>query len=101
MQVKYRAGIGELIWAMTTCCPSMAYTSVKLSQLNSTPAENYYHGLKQAIQYLYMTCHNGIYFWQTQPRPYLPNGSLPTINSNARDLLLANCPDHKALIAIA
>jgi hypothetical protein len=36
-----------------------------------------------------------------QPRPDLPNGPLPTINRNVRDLLLNNCPDHKALIAIA
>jgi hypothetical protein len=32
MQIKYRAGVGELIWAMTTCCPDIAFTSVKLSQ---------------------------------------------------------------------
>jgi hypothetical protein len=39
MQLKYCAGVGELIWAMTTCRPDIAYTSVKLSQSNSTPAE--------------------------------------------------------------
>jgi hypothetical protein len=49
MQIKYRAGIGELIWAMTTCRPDIAYASVKLSQSNSTPAEIHYHGLKHAI----------------------------------------------------
>jgi hypothetical protein len=48
MQIKYRVGVGELIWAMTSH-PDVAYTSVKLSQSNSTPVENHYHGLKHAI----------------------------------------------------
>jgi hypothetical protein len=62
MQIKYCAGVGELIWAMTTCQPDIAFTSVKLSQSNSTPAEIHYHGLKHAIRYLYMTRNDGIYF---------------------------------------
>jgi hypothetical protein len=45
MQIKYRGGVGELIWAMTTCRPDIAFTSVKLSQSNSRPAEIHYHGL--------------------------------------------------------
>jgi hypothetical protein len=55
MQIKYKAGVGELIWAMTTCRPDIAFTSVKLSQSNSVPAEHHYHGLKHAIRYLYIT----------------------------------------------
>jgi hypothetical protein len=39
MQIKYRAVVGELIWAMMTCCPDLAYASVKLSQSNSTPSK--------------------------------------------------------------
>jgi hypothetical protein len=35
MEVKYKGGVGELIWAMTTCRPDISYTRVKLSQ--STP----------------------------------------------------------------
>jgi hypothetical protein len=101
MKIKYRASIGELIWAMTTCRPNIAYTSIKLSQSNLIPAEHHYHGLKHAIRYLYMTRNDGIYFWQTPLRPDLPDGPLPTINSNARDLLLDNQPDHEASIAIA
>ncbi len=30
MQLTYHGGVGELIWAMTTCRPDIAYTSVKL-----------------------------------------------------------------------
>ena len=55
MQVKYKVGVGELIWAMTTCCPDIAFTSVKLLQSNSAPAEHHYHGLKHAIRYIYIT----------------------------------------------
>jgi hypothetical protein len=55
MQVKYKVGVGELIWAMTTCRPDIAFTSVKLLQSNSAPAEHHYHGLKHAIRYIYIT----------------------------------------------
>jgi hypothetical protein len=55
MQIKYKAGVGKLIWAMTTCRTDIAFTSVKLSQSNSVPAEHHYHGLNYAIHYLYNT----------------------------------------------
>jgi hypothetical protein len=67
MQNKYCAGVGKLIWAMTTCRLDIAFTSVKLSQSNSAPAEHHYHGTKHALCYLYMTRNNGIYFWRTWP----------------------------------
>jgi hypothetical protein len=31
-QISYQSGVEELIWAMTTCRPNLAYTDVKLSQ---------------------------------------------------------------------
>jgi len=37
MQLSYSTGVGELIWAMTTCRPDLAFASVKLSQSNSCP----------------------------------------------------------------
>jgi hypothetical protein len=101
MQLKYRGGVGELIWAMTTCRPDIAFTGVKLSQSNSNPAEHHYHGLKHAIRYLYITRDDGIYFWRTSPRLDLPEGPLPTVNSNKHDLLLDDRPDHDASIAVA
>ncbi len=33
MQLNYRASVGELIWAMATCRPDLAFASVKLSNL--------------------------------------------------------------------
>jgi len=101
MQIKYKGGVGELIWAMTTCRPDISFTSVKLSQSNSAPAEHHYHGLKHAIRYIYITRHDGIYFWRTRPRPELPDGPLPPINSNRQDLLLENRPHHDATTAVA
>jgi hypothetical protein len=41
MQIKYRGGVGELIGAMTTCRPDIAFTGVKLSQSNSNPAKHH------------------------------------------------------------
>jgi hypothetical protein len=62
MQVKYKGGIGKLIWAIMTCRPDIAFTSMKLSQSNLDPAEHHCHGLKHAIHYVYITCNKGIYF---------------------------------------
>jgi hypothetical protein len=101
MEIKYKGGVGELIWAMTTCRPDISFTSVKLSQSNSAPAEHHYHGLKHAIRYVFITRHDGIYFWRTKPRNELPVGPLPTVNSNLKDLLLDGRPQHNADIAVA
>lgn len=96
MQLTYRCGVGELIWAMTTTRPDVAFASVKLSQANGAPEEHHYHGVKHAIKYLYSTRDDGIYFWRTAPRNELPEGPLPKINSNPQDLLLHNRPQHDA-----
>ena len=73
MQMSYRAGVGELIWAMTTCRPDLAFASIKLSQSNSCPHKIHYHGLKQALKYLFGSKDDGIYFWRTSP-PYGSTG---------------------------
>jgi hypothetical protein len=101
MQVKYRGGVGELIWAMTTCRPDLAFASIKLSQSNTAQAEIHFHGLKHAIRYLHTTRHDGFFFWCTAPHPELPKGPLQLVNSNRHDLLLDNRPDHNASIAVA
>jgi hypothetical protein len=67
MQIKYKGGIGELIWAMTTCRHNITFTSTKLSQSNSALAKHHYHSLKHAICYLYITLNDGVYFWHTNP----------------------------------
>jgi hypothetical protein len=101
MQIKYRSGIGKLIWAMTTCCSDITFASVKLSQSNSCPLEYHYHGLKHAIRSLYKTCHDGIYYWRTSPRHDLHDGPLPSINSTYGDLLLDKRPDHHPTVVVA
>jgi hypothetical protein len=101
MQLGYCSGVGELIWAMTTCRPDLAYSSVKLSQSNSCPHKIHYHGLKHALKYLYHTKDDGLYFWQTHPHMELPEGPLPTVNSTCQDILLDNRPQFYAHIAHA
>jgi hypothetical protein len=101
MQLSYRAGVGELIWAMTTCRPDLAFASVKLSQSNSCPHKIHYHGLKQALKYLFTSKEDGIYFWRTSPRMDLPEGLLPPIHSNKQDSLLDNRPEHDASVLLA
>jgi hypothetical protein len=100
MQIKYHGGVRELIWAMTTCRPDIAFTAVKFSQSNSNPAKHHFYGFKHAIRYLYSTQTDGIYFWQTGPYSELPDGPLPTMNSNHHDLILDNHPHHHASIAV-
>ncbi len=101
MEIKYKGGIGKLIWAMTTCRPGIAFTSVKHSQSNLAPAEHHYHGLKHAIWHVYIILNNGIYFWCTHTRDELPTGLLPPVNSNLHDLLLDDRPTHDAQTAVA
>jgi hypothetical protein len=100
MNIRYQGWVVELIWAMTTCRPNLAFASIKLSQSNTSPTEIYFQGLKHTICYLYMTHHDGIYFWQTAPHPNLINGPLPVIHSNQSNLLLDNCPQHDASTAV-
>jgi hypothetical protein len=88
MQLSYHCGIGELIWAMMTTRPNLAYAAIKLSQANCCPHEHHYHGLKQALKYLYATRDDGIYFWRMASCMELKEGPLPPINSNKQDLLL-------------
>jgi len=98
--LSYRAGVGELIWAMTTCPPDLALASVKLSQSNSCPHKIHYHGLKQTLKSLYTSINDGIYFWRTSPRMDLPEGPLPPDHSNKQDLLLDNRPEHEASVLL-
>jgi hypothetical protein len=101
MQLTYQSGVGELIWAMTTCHPDLAYTSVKLSQSNSCPHEIHFHGLKHALKFLYNSKDDGLYFWYTSPCPELSEGPLLKVNSNYKDILVDNQPQFDAPIAHA
>jgi hypothetical protein len=85
MQLSYQSCVGELIWAMTTCRPDLAFVSVKLSQSNSCPHEHHFHGLRHAIKYMYTTCNDGLYFWCTTSCSELPEGPLPMVHSNKSD----------------
>ncbi len=92
MQLTYHSGVEELIWAMTTCRPDLGYTSVKLSQSNSCPADIHYHGLKHALKFLYNSKDDGLYFWRPNPHTELPEGPPPPILSNKQDIMLDNWP---------
>ena len=99
MKLSCRLGVGELIWAMTTCCPDLAYVAVTLSQSNHCPHEHHYHGLRHALKYLYVTKDDGIYFWRTTPRPEFKEGPIPPVHSNKQDSLMTDaCPEYDANI---
>jgi hypothetical protein len=92
MQLTYRARVGKLIWAITTCRPDLSYASVKLSQSNSCPHELHYHGLKHALKFLYNSKDDGLYFWHPSPCMELQEGPQSPIHSNQQDIMLKNQP---------
>jgi hypothetical protein len=99
MQLNYCSGVGELIWAMTTCCLNLAFASVKLLQSNPCPHELHCHALKNALKFQYASGDDGPYIWCTCPQLELPEGPLPLVCSNKQDILLENLPHFDANIA--
>jgi hypothetical protein len=96
MGLSYRSGVGKLIWAMTMCCPDLAYASVKLSQANACLHDHHFHGVKHSLKYLYSTRNDGIYFLHTAPHIKFKEGPIPRINSNKQDLLSNEQPEYDA-----
>ena len=94
MGVKYRNGIGELIYALVTCRPDISYSVVKCAQATVSPHEIHYHALKHLLKYLYATKEDGIYFWRQQLHSTLPCEQLPPIISRPADLLPNDRPTH-------
>ena len=96
MGIKYRNGIGELIYALVTCRPDLSYAVVKCAQATVSPHEIHYHALRHIMKYLYTTRSDGIYFWRQQLHPTLPSEPLPVMASRPADLLPDNRPSHLA-----
>ena len=65
MKIPYRSAIGELIYAMTTCRPDIAYATVRAAQYSTNPAAIYYHGVRHIRKYLHATKDDGLYYWRT------------------------------------
>ncbi len=55
IKLNYCGGFGKVIWAMITCRPDLAYTSVKLSQSILYSHEHQYHGLVVSRLVMYHT----------------------------------------------
>ena len=96
MGIKYRNGLGELIYALVTCRPDLSYAVVKCAQATVCPHEIHYHALRHIMKYLYTTRNDGIYFWRQQLHPTLPSEPLPAMVSRPADLLPENRPSHLA-----
>ncbi len=67
MNISYQSGVGELIWAMTTCRPDIAFTSVKdpdpkiQAKLAKSMDISYQSGVGELI-WAMTTCHPDIAF---------------------------------------
>ena len=97
MGLKYRNGVGELIYALVTCRPDISYAVVKCAQSTVAPHEVHYHALRHILKYLYTTKDDGIYFWRQSPNSSLPSAPIPHVNSSPDDLMQHGRPTHDAL----
>ena len=74
---KYRTATGELIFAMVTCRPDIAFAVMKLSQFNNCPANNHFEAIKDIYRYLYATKNEGLIYWRSAPNTNLPSLPFP------------------------
>ena len=77
MKFNYRQAIGELVFAMCTCRPDIAFPVIKLSQYSVNPSEIHYKTVISIFQYLHATRTQGITYWRKEPNTELPYESPP------------------------
>ena len=65
-KMNYRQAIGELIYAMVTCRPDIAFPVTKLSQYSTNPSSIHYEVVKQLFYNLNCANHKGILFWRAE-----------------------------------
>jgi hypothetical protein len=87
---RYRGAIGELIWAMITCRPEIAFPVTKLSQFATTPAKLHYDAVKRIFRYLNGTLDYGLTYWRTTPHASLPSVPAPMRLQATVDLPLSH-----------
>ena len=89
---SYRQVIGELIYALVTCCPDISFLTIKLSQYSAAPAKIHYNAVKDIYRYIRATKTDGIYYWYKEPQMNLPLGKVPVCrhdgNYNDADILM-------------
>ena len=78
MGFSYRTVIGELIYAMVTCCPDISFAVTKLSQYASKPDRCHYVAVKNVFCYLASTKDEGLTYWREHPNEELPDRPEPT-----------------------
>ena len=82
---NYRQAIGELLYAMVTCRPDIAYPTIKLSQYSTNPAEAHYEAVKDIFYYLQDTVDKGITYWRQEANNDLPIGETPQLKSDEQE----------------
>ena len=82
MGFAYRQAIGELIYAMVTCRPDIAFPVIKLAQYSTKPSTIHFEAVKDIFRFLNATKDEGIYFWRKTPRDDLPLGPIPQLRKD-------------------
>ena len=96
MQIAYRSGVGELIYALVTCRPDISHAVVRCAQNCICPHEVHYHAVKHVLKFLFLTKSEGLYFWRETPNDNLPDTPPPVLSSTAHDLLMDGRPQHSS-----
>ena len=86
MGFGFRNGVCEIIYAMITARPDIAYKIVRAAQHSACPHEIHYNGIRRLFKYMYQTRKQGIYYWRTEPNLALPEVAPPGIDSNFHDM---------------
>ena len=85
---KYRTATGELIFAMVTCRPDIAFAVMKLSQFNNCPSDLHFTAIMEVYKYLYATSDEGLTYWRSCRNPNLPSSPFPQPSQESYQLTL-------------
>ena len=85
---KFRTATGELIFAMVTCRPDIAFAVMKLSQFNNCPANAHFEAIKDIYRYLFATKNEGLVYWRSTRNEHLPSLPFPHPNTESYTLIL-------------
>ena len=85
---KYRTATGELIFAMISCRPDIAFAVMKLSQFNNCPSSHHFMAIKEVYRYLYATSTDGLTYWRPTRHPGLPSAPHPQPSAESYTLTL-------------
>ena len=94
MGLRYRSGVGELIFPMVAARPDLVYVVTRLPQHNACQHRLHVVLLCHCIRHVCESREDGVCYWRAQSNMMRPVVPPPRINSNMHYLLLDGQPAH-------